>query len=264
MDLNNIGEAEDRISELPDSLLHRILSFLDNKEVACTSVLSKRWSHIWTSIPTLVFPNLYHKSEINKFMDFVDRTLRLRDASSNIQKIHIYMKQHFNASRVHSWISNITGRNVEKLDLWLNQREPFLIPSSLFTCESLITFELIAYFIPLSIPKSFSLPKLKSLTLCGFHFIDDCWNQQHISNCPVLENLILDLNWFGVRNFCISTPVLKYLEIDHGVIEDDDGLQNCVLKINAPNLASLTYRGCVAKEYVLSSFQSLESAEVWL
>ncbi|RZC87513.1 hypothetical protein C5167_036053 [Papaver somniferum] len=224
MDLNNIGKAEDRISELPDSLLHHILSFLDIKVVARTSVLSKRWSHIWTSIPTLIFPDLYLKSEINSFMDFVDRTLRLHDASSNIQKACIYMNEHFNASKL----------------------------------------ELTASFIPLSIPKSFSLPKLESLTLCGFHFIDDCWNEQHISNCPVLENLILDWNWFGVRDFCISTPALKYLEIDHGGIVHDDGLQNCALKINAPNLASLTYRGCVVKEYVLSSFQSLESAKVWL
>ncbi|RZC81887.1 hypothetical protein C5167_044476 [Papaver somniferum] len=38
---NNIGEAEeDRISELPDSHLHYILSFLDIKHVAPTCVLS--------------------------------------------------------------------------------------------------------------------------------------------------------------------------------------------------------------------------------
>ncbi|RZC88781.1 hypothetical protein C5167_031154 [Papaver somniferum] len=228
MGLNNIGEAEDRISELPDSLLHRILSSLDIKHVARTSFLSKRWSRIWTSFPTLVFPNLYHKSEINKFMDFVDRTLRLPDASSNIQKgtfsypfVSFYMQ-----------IIDYVGANCILY--------PFIY-----------------------IPKSFSLPKLKSPTLCGFQFIDDCWDGLHISNCHVLENLILDWNWFGVRNFCISTPALKHLVIDRGGIVDDDGLQNCALKINAPNLSSLTYRGCVAKEY-LSSFQSLESAKVWL
>ncbi|XP_026436164.1 F-box/LRR-repeat protein At4g14103-like [Papaver somniferum] len=168
MGLNNIGEAEDRISELPDSLLHRILSSLDIKHVARTSFLSKRWSRIWTSFPTLVFPNLYHKSEINKFMDFVDRTLRLPDASSNIQKVHIYMNKHFNAYRVHSWISNVTERDVEELNLWLNQREPFLIPLSLFTCKSLITLELTASFIPLSIFLKVSLYQNSR----ALHFVD--------------------------------------------------------------------------------------------
>ncbi|RZC82035.1 hypothetical protein C5167_044611 [Papaver somniferum] len=90
MDLNNIGEAEDRISQLPDSLLHHILSFLDIEHVARSSLLSKRWKYIWTSIPTLVFPSYHSKppssSETNKFMEFVDRTLHLHDTSSNIQK----------------------------------------------------------------------------------------------------------------------------------------------------------------------------------
>ncbi|RZC58107.1 hypothetical protein C5167_005414 [Papaver somniferum] len=46
--------------------------------------------------------------------------------------------------------------------------------------------------------------------------------------------------------------------------DDDDGLQDCALKINAPNLVSFTYHGWVEKEYFLSSFQTLESASVWL
>ncbi|XP_026398335.1 FBD-associated F-box protein At5g22730-like [Papaver somniferum] len=94
MDLNNqnnssIGESEDKISGLPDALIYHILSFLDIKLVVRTSVLSTRWNDIWASIPILIFPSWTSEvslSEINKFMDFVDRTLLLRDPSSNIQK----------------------------------------------------------------------------------------------------------------------------------------------------------------------------------
>ncbi|XP_026420716.1 putative F-box/LRR-repeat protein At4g13960 [Papaver somniferum] len=166
--LHNIGEADDRISELPDPILHHILSFLDIKPVARTCILSKRWNDIWTSIPTLSFgsrlepPSL---SETNKFMEFLDRTLLLHDTSSNIQKFHLKTNGHMSASRVHSWISNLTKRNVKEVGLYIG---------------------------------------------------DDGWNEQHFSNCPVLKKLIMqECTWSDVRNFSISTPTLKLLEIDN-------------------------------------------------
>ncbi|XP_026406014.1 putative F-box/FBD/LRR-repeat protein At3g59240 [Papaver somniferum] len=198
-------------------------------------------------------------SEINKFMEFVDRTLLLHDVS-NIQKFHLKTNKHIYTNSVHSWIANLTRRNIEELHLLLDQDTPFFISLSLFTCQSLIKLDLTANSAT-HLPRSFCFPKLKRLTLRRIQFTDDCWNEQHFSKCPVIEELILsDSTWFGVRNFCISTPTLKLLNI---YTWEADGLQDCALKINAPNLVSLAYLGCVAKEYVLSSFQALESAEVY-
>ncbi|KAI5405087.1 hypothetical protein KIW84_052023, partial [Lathyrus oleraceus] len=39
----------DRISDLPNSLLEHILSFLPTKDTIATSILSKRWKPIWVS-----------------------------------------------------------------------------------------------------------------------------------------------------------------------------------------------------------------------
>ncbi|XP_026398367.1 F-box/LRR-repeat protein At4g14103-like [Papaver somniferum] len=268
MDLNNnIGKAYDRISKLPDSLINHILSFLDIKLVARTCILSKRWKYIWTSIPTLVFPyflpNPPSLSETNKFMEFVDRTLVLHD-ESNIQKCHLTTNELMSASRFHLWIENLTRRNIQELELWLDQDKPFYIPLSLFRCESLNKLELIANN-GTRLPGTFIFPKLKSLKLIGIQFTDnDCWKEQHFSNCHVLEDLILeDCTWFGVSDFCISTPTLKLLEICN-LTWAEEGLQNCALEIHVPNLVSLTYCGSVAREYVLSSFQTLESAKVHL
>ncbi|XP_026420491.1 F-box/LRR-repeat protein At4g14103-like [Papaver somniferum] len=196
-------------------------------------------------------------------MEFVDRTLVLHD-ESNIQKCHLTTNEHMSASRVHLWIENLTRRNIQELELWLDQGKPFYIPLSLFRCESLNKLELIANN-GTRLPRSFIFPKLKSLKLIGIQFTDnDCWKEQHFSNCHVLEDLILeDCTWFGVSNFCISTPTLKLWEICN-LTWAEEGLQNCALEIHAPNLVSLTYCGTVAKEYVLSSFQTLESAKVHL
>ncbi|XP_017255629.1 putative F-box/FBD/LRR-repeat protein At4g03220 [Daucus carota subsp. sativus] len=48
-------DGEDRISKLPDELLHRILKFVDTKFSVQTSALSKRWKLVWTTLPFLNF-----------------------------------------------------------------------------------------------------------------------------------------------------------------------------------------------------------------
>ncbi|XP_058735067.1 putative F-box/LRR-repeat protein At5g41840 isoform X2 [Vicia villosa] len=63
-----------RISDLPDSILSHILSFLPTKFVATTSILSKRWKPVWLYVLILNFddkafnPNLV-KVRINYDMD---------------------------------------------------------------------------------------------------------------------------------------------------------------------------------------------------
>ncbi|XP_024640659.1 F-box/FBD/LRR-repeat protein At2g04230 isoform X2 [Medicago truncatula] len=50
-----MAEEEDIISTLPDAILCHILSFLETNYADATSVLSKRWNHLWRSVHTLRF-----------------------------------------------------------------------------------------------------------------------------------------------------------------------------------------------------------------
>jgi hypothetical protein len=45
--------GRDRLSDLPDCLLHTVLSSLGSLQVVQTSLLSRRWRHLWRSVPCL-------------------------------------------------------------------------------------------------------------------------------------------------------------------------------------------------------------------
>ncbi|RZC93615.1 hypothetical protein C5167_007657 [Papaver somniferum] len=112
-----IGKAEDRISNLPDSLVYHILSFLETKDVARTCVLSHRWNHIWTSFPNLEFVwDGWSKPRYltDKFIDYADGTVRRRCLSDNdIHKFHITTSEHLDETLVKSWISEVVRHNVK-------------------------------------------------------------------------------------------------------------------------------------------------------
>lgn len=47
------GGDVDRLSALPDSLLHAIMSFLKARQAVQTCVLGTRWRHLWRAVPCL-------------------------------------------------------------------------------------------------------------------------------------------------------------------------------------------------------------------
>ncbi|KAJ1271117.1 hypothetical protein BS78_06G104300 [Paspalum vaginatum] len=48
-----LDDGGDRLSDLPDCLLHEIMSRKKAREVVQTCVLSRRWRHLWRSVPCL-------------------------------------------------------------------------------------------------------------------------------------------------------------------------------------------------------------------
>src|SRR5687767_14211256 len=76
--------AGDRLTSLPDCLIHHIMSFLKARQVVQTCVLSTRWRHLWRSVPCLDIDqdefkaagsNRITEKEQEDFEDFTDHLL---------------------------------------------------------------------------------------------------------------------------------------------------------------------------------------------
>ncbi|OIT33881.1 f-boxfbd/lrr-repeat protein [Nicotiana attenuata] len=77
-----------RISELPDSLLVRIISLLPTTNDAFrTCLVYKRWQYLWTSIDNLTLVCRSRSKEEN-FASFMDYLFAKR-TSSKIRKFHL-------------------------------------------------------------------------------------------------------------------------------------------------------------------------------
>ncbi|KAL8237711.1 hypothetical protein R6Q59_018792 [Mikania micrantha] len=255
----------DCINNLPDCILHHILSFLPTREVVQTSILSKRWKSLWTSVSNLDFDDtlLYasevdcqHSPELTNFMNFVERVLRSRDASK-IDKFRLSCHVYFNPSRISSWIINAVKHNVQKLDLCLFAEHASIIPQSIFDCKSLVILK-IEMCCLIEIPSCIYLPCLKTLHISLVTFPNDESTEKLFSSSPVLEELVLlDCDCVNLKNITISSLTLKRLTIDDLPISDPGG---CKIKIDAINLTYLEFIGNLTNEIFLNNVPSLVKA----
>ncbi|GMY34502.1 F-box/LRR-repeat protein 25-like [Fagus crenata] len=126
----------DRISDLPEIVLQRILSFLPTKQVVQSTLLSTTWKQVWSTFPILKFDEYLEKkfwlSEEENISDsqrkrkkeelynFVEKTL----LSHQRQKLRINnftlrdcLVEQESVSRVDRWFSFVIESNVQELNL---------------------------------------------------------------------------------------------------------------------------------------------------
>ncbi|KAF8718398.1 hypothetical protein HU200_025382 [Digitaria exilis] len=89
------GGDPDRISALPDDVLHLILGFLPEATAAArTAVLSRRWRHVWVHAHKFVFSDdLAPAAALGNFASFVDR-LFARRGHAAIGSLQIRLSHH--------------------------------------------------------------------------------------------------------------------------------------------------------------------------
>lgn len=205
------GVAVDRLSALPDCLLHVIMSFMKARQVVQTCMLSKRWEHLWRTVPCLDVDHREFQStgeaaqgdnEVwQNFEDFADN-LMLHHQIAHLDTFQLHVN---NVYRWGQHASRWIRRSIK-----YNTKVPG-IPRPGLSCSS------------------WSLKRLHLSNIC----LDDLFAKHISSMCCSLEDLNLKGCRFAFNE--ITSHSLKSLVID----SCDSKLCPSKLVVTAPAIASL-------------------------
>ncbi|XP_026396394.1 putative F-box/LRR-repeat protein At4g15060 [Papaver somniferum] len=213
---------EDRISRLPDNLIHHIMSFNDMKYAVWTSLLSKRWIHVWKSLPILNFcRSSFSPRKTKRFIEFVYFVCIFR-YDTNMQKFNVQWwdpesgienKMIMNVNR---WILFAVKRDVQEISIKIEflRKSVYEIPHLLINCKSLRALDIIIMHeagVDIILPTSMNLPQLRVLYLRGLSYSDVELSAKLLSSFPVLESLHIfhcDIQMDNHGNLIVASATL--------------------------------------------------------
>ncbi|XP_074282023.1 putative F-box protein At1g49610 isoform X2 [Silene latifolia] len=184
--------TSDRISELPEFILHTILSMLDTKEVCRASVLSERWYEAWSSVPVLDFNPAYFGDiddydSVQRFVGFVDKTMqRYFTQEYRIREMHLTLPEVDEKLKklVDKWIMIAVQNQIQKLEIEVDSEIIYRLPEILFCAKSLKYLDCMDIGLPYY--ETMELVSLEYLTLESTD-VDVKMLQRIISSCPLVE-----------------------------------------------------------------------------
>ncbi|XP_021891385.1 F-box/FBD/LRR-repeat protein At5g53840-like [Carica papaya] len=283
----------DRISELPDNVLRRILCRLPLNEAARTTVLGDAWRSSWISFlisdfDDELFPD--RDSYTDPFVPFVNEHLQrlcnqqrlsLQRFKLCVKNYHLHLPDYLD-----HWIKLAAAHNVKHLHLNRPRYNRFSVfPPSIYA-QSLQVLELCGG--RLSEPEGYSIDSLKFPSLKQLHFreIQSSENllMSLINSCPLLEQLsiISCSDLFSLR-LC-GLAKLKSLDLARGCIQSlhidqAENLESFVYSVDYYGIpCRVKITGCrklkllklenikVTRQWLtlLSDFPSLESLQIRL
>ncbi|KAF2321137.1 hypothetical protein GH714_034450 [Hevea brasiliensis] len=213
--------SRDRLSNLPDPLLHQIFSCLDTKQAIQSCVLSKRWRDFWVSLPHLNFDyrSFHTKSD---FQNFVCKVLYSRldnpifGGKFGFRCGHCWKMDETLIKKV---ISCVESHWFQHLHMEVNTS----LPDALLNSKSIETLDLKWFK---TLPQS-----LASFTML---------NSLHLKNCCLLEFLGCNYLAFHSR-VAIGVDIGAFhLGVDIGAVIAGD-FWELKIEILAPNLTSFRH-----------------------
>ncbi|CAL5405641.1 unnamed protein product [Camellia sinensis] len=258
------NNGEDRISNLPESILCHILSKLPTKFAAGTAILSTKWNNLFASIPNPTIDiddslllNPHNNTTNSIFINFMNHlfTVTLIDVPT-IHKLHLQCHHDYGNSNIDEWVSIALKRNVTGLSLFFNVKNTGVSIPGLFDSTTLVDLLLSQHY-GLSVPDSVCLPKLKRLYLDYVGFVDGESFERVVDGCPALEELSLDgVEFQEIEVLCISSSTIRFLLV-HNCYHNE-----CEVVMDTPALETIFYNDYAPIYYPLINFSSLLKAHI--
>jgi hypothetical protein len=229
----------DRLSSLPDELLHHVMSFLPMPEVVRTSLLSVRWRSLWASTPFVHIDYQDFKDENKprgvddeKLKEFGDHLLLLRDDAVCLDEARIFVT-HGSSWNNFAWVRHAIKHKVRLLHVSGSVHSPYLDSTSMFPSQHL------------------KIIRLQSLFLCHrfFEMLNNEWS--------VVEYLELE-EFSLIRVKEISSRSLKVLHMIRCF--NGEGLLICARSLTDLSILDPTCLGAI----VTRDLSSLVKASVTL
>ncbi|XP_058073165.1 putative FBD-associated F-box protein At1g61330 [Magnolia sinica] len=254
----SIEKTNDRISELPDAVLHYILSMMPMKFIVRTSILSRRWRDLWKPIwaysTSLDFGAEFTTGQTREaFVATVNLYLQLHKGKE-IQMLRFSFIP-CNLPDAEKWIEFAVAKRVKELHIDFGQTiyfiafkpEPYELLNSIFNCDSITYLNLSRcdFCLPLDF-KGYTY--LKKLHL-SFVRVTDALFESMLANCPLLEELSLR-DCRRLTRVKVSAPDLPLKSLT--VVDCWDARE---IEIFAPNLRSFRFYG----SFIHISFKNISS-----
>ncbi|CAN7042395.1 unnamed protein product [Brassica rapa subsp. trilocularis] len=255
----------DRISNLPDSLLHQILLLLPLQSAAITSSLSKRWRSLFLSLPDLDFTSINENPKPPSFSSnsiYQLLSLRHHRDANNLRSLRFSTPITFTS--LNSLIRLAVTHQVQDLDVEVTTKDYFNFPRWIVTSQKLRALKLKSAYPGFRLPPSSSIfggfQKLTSLSLS----LVILYNQPYLSdfftdpNFPLLEKLALE-NCFGLKELRVCCRLLQEFSLKNSLQLDSLEVsgnnlhrlkvvscfhsysEESVVKINTPNLKTFLW-----------------------
>ncbi|KAL6652704.1 hypothetical protein ACP70R_011629 [Stipagrostis hirtigluma subsp. patula] len=222
--------SEDRLSSLPDALLHTIMSFLKARQAVQTCVLSRRWVDLWCTMPCLDIDQRelegdaagscdHGTYESGRFERFVNILMMFYKAPTvDTFRFHITRFNNYYHNSIHPWLR----RGIKCCPAVLEISYPY---SSYPSCE-----------LPHLGSSSCRLKRMRLFAI----YLDKNFTLQLCSGCPVLEDLELD-------DCFVAYPEIKSCTLKNLVIND--------CKTHEGNVLTVATRALVSLHLVITSFE---------
>ncbi|KAM7260007.1 hypothetical protein ACFE04_015748 [Oxalis oulophora] len=225
--------AVDRLSNLPDEVLTRILCGMEIQHAIRTSVLSKRWNRLWTQLSSL-FINADSFNDLDAFQFFLLRLLVHYDASKLCSLTLTCSDPELDDRLVTAIIDYATANGVEHVWISVPNITPFQLfklSKAYFTLEDLTLGDMTLEF---PIPLIFAC--LTSILLYGV----TVKNNEISLHCENLEKFCMtDCSVTGLSKINIFSPQLVKLDIQFKRLDESPETMRVVL--TTPKLKSLSF-----------------------